>query len=137
MRRFLWWVAPLSAAAVSAYLLACPTVATVSESIAFGSGAPAAARERTAGSSSLLETQGPQVALPLLIPILLAALPLLAWRPVARRALAAVAVALVGAFCVVSGLSVGMFYVPTLVILAGALLIESSRPTQQPSRPAA
>jgi hypothetical protein len=128
MRRGVWSIAPVSAAVVSVYVLSGPLVSTATESVAFGSSEASPPAPVRTESSSLLASQGSGVVLLVLIPILLATLPLLGPRPVHRRALGVAAVVLLAAYCVVGGMSIGAFYLPTLIILAITLAIESSTP---------
>lgn len=91
--------------AIVAFGLLCfgPTVATLGLS--------------GAGRSSLLENQGSAVIIPLLIPVLLAALPL-ARLPAARKTtVCVVSAVLLSCFVVVGRLSIGMFYAPSAALM--------------------
>ena len=84
-------------------------------------GAPASREPETRVTHpSLLETQGWSVAVPLSVPVLLAAGGLLAARYRTRPVLILAAV-LLGAFVVLGALSVGVFYLPAevAIIVAG------------------
>jgi hypothetical protein len=72
------------------------------------------------GHATGLQANGPQIAFVLAIPIVLALLPL-GFRK-HQRAVFLGAGALTLAFCVLGAMSVGMFYLPTalLLVLAGA-----------------
>lgn len=91
-------------------------------------------------SGSLVEVNGWWVLVPVGVPLVLTAAGLLAAfnagnQPV-RRALTWLAAALLAGFCIVSGFSIGMFYVPAaLALVAAAILLtvarrQDARPTQ-------
>ncbi len=63
--------------------------------------------------ATLIEVNGAWAILPLLIPVLLALPPVI--RP--RRSAAIGSASLLGAFVLVSGASIGLFYVPALVAM--------------------
>jgi hypothetical protein len=126
IRRILWWLAPAWAAAASAYLLLGPTITSVSSSVTLG---PDGATSRSAAlhtSTSLLAAQGASAVLPLLIPVLLAALPLLGRSSTARRVLGVIAALLLAVFCVLGILSIGLFYVPSVAVLLVVLALEAT-----------
>jgi hypothetical protein len=133
LRRFVWWLAPAWALAASTYLLFEPTVGTVSTSVASGLSGPAVPSRDLYSSSSLLATQGSSVLLPLLIPVVLSALPLFGRSPRWHFILGAGAAALLGLFCLLGILSVGFFYVPSLVALIVALALQTGRSEASPS----
>jgi hypothetical protein len=114
-------IAALWATAVALFFLFGPVYGTSTSeySVTVSSGQVATSPERV-GHASGLQANGPQIAFVLAIPIVVALLPL-AFRKHQRAAfLAAGALSL--AFCVLGAMSVGMFYVPSalLLLLAGA-----------------
>ena len=114
-------IAALWATAVALFFLFGPVYATSTSeySVTVSSGQVATSPERM-GHATGVQANGPQIAFVLAIPVVLALLPL-AFRKHLRAAfLAAGALSL--AFCVVGAMSVGMFYVPSalLLLLAGA-----------------
>src|SRR5690349_11582117 len=124
-----WFLAALLVtAAVSLLLLLLPLATTSSEQSSAPSSGSAATQqgETTSGSESLLAQNGPWLIAVLAVPVLIAALPLLAGRR-RQRAAGWGAAALLGIGALVSILSVGLAYLPSVVLLAiGAL---RSRPT--------
>ena len=100
-----WFLALLlGTAAVSAALLLLPLSAEQSTG-------------RAARSRTLLAGEGPAVILPLAVPVLVCAVPVLA--PARRRRAAALAsAAFLAAGALLSVASVGLFYVPSAVLLA-------------------
>ena len=102
MRRAAIWLAVAWALGVAAYFLIVP---------AYGS-----------------STSG----LAVVLPVLVAALPLAARGPRSRRTLSAVGAALLGAFTVLGAASVGLFYAPA----AAALALAAAWPGGASSRPA-
>ena len=137
IRRIFWWLAPAWAAAASAYLLLGPTITSVSSSVTLG---PDGATSRSAAlhtSTSLLAAQGASAVFPVLIPVLLAALPLLARSSKARRILGVIAVLLLAVFCVLDILSIGLFYVPSVAVLLVVLALEATSSEGEPSDAAA
>ena len=65
------------------------------------------------GTATLIEVNGTRAVFPLIVPVLLALAPVI--RP--RRAAAIASASLLGAFVLVSGGSVGLFYLPALVAM--------------------
>ena len=121
-------IAALWATAVALFFLFGPVYETSTSeySVTVSSGQVATSPERV-GHTTGLRANGPQIAFVLTIPIVLALLPL-AFRKHQRAAfLAAGALSL--AFCVLGAMSVGMFYVPSalLLLFAGA----STKPLPQ------
>jgi hypothetical protein len=113
-----WLTAALVVTAVvSLALLLVPIVEHVE------SGPPVRTERR-----SLLEVEGVQVALTLALPVLLVAVPLLLPRGDARRFGTLVVTFLIAAGVVLGLLSVGVFYLPTLILLIVALLRSDSVP---------
>ena len=117
MRRSIWVMTPLIALAISAYVLFGPLATTVGES--FG-----AARGEI--PSSLLASQARRIIAIVAIPVLLAMLPLFGTRSIHRRLIGVVSLVLLAVFCLVSGMSIGMFYLPVVVVLAITLIAESN-----------
>ena len=116
-------IAALWATAVALFFLFGPVYETSTDvySVTASTGQVATSPERV-GHTTGLQANGPQIAFVLAIPILLALLPL-AFRKHQRAAFLG-AGALTLAFCVVGAMSVGMFYLPTalLLVLAGATM---------------
>ena len=77
-------------------------------------------------STSLLAAQGTSAVFPVLVPVLLAALPLLARSSKARRVLGVIAALLLAVFCVLGMLSIGFFYVPSVAVLLVVLVLEAT-----------
>ena len=124
IRRILWWVAPAWAAATSAYLLLGPTVSSVSSSVTLGADGATSRSAALHTSTSLLAAQGASAVFPVLAPVLLAALPLLARNSKARCILGVIAALLLAVFCLLGMLSIGLFYVPSVVVLLVVLVLE-------------
>ena len=82
---------------------------------------------------SLLETVGPSIFLPLLIPVALTALPLL-MRERARVQVSVAATAALAVFVLIGSASIGWFYFPSLAAAVTALVASmNSRPRLQAS----
>lgn len=87
------------------------------------------------GSATLIEVNGLWVAVPLVIPVALTAVTLIASRPNAPRPLLMATLrwasfALLLLFCLISALSIGLFYLPSAIaMLVHAILktVESTR----------
>jgi len=126
IRRILWWLAPAWAAAASAYLLLGPTITSVSSSVTLGQDGATSRSAALHTSTSLLAAQGVSAVFPVLIPVLLAALPLLARSSKVRRVLGVIAVLLLAVFCVLGMLSIGLFYVPSVAVLIVVLVLEAT-----------
>jgi hypothetical protein len=72
--------------------------------------------------ATLWEVNGPGVLAPLAVPVVLTALPLAAsWTPLRTPARVLAAVLLTG-FVLVAGFSIGLFYLPAVGALLGAIL---------------
>lgn len=76
--------------------------------------------------STLLETVGPSIFVPLLIPIALTALPLLR-RGRARIQVSVATTVALAVFVVVGSASIGWFYVPALAAAVAALVASAGR----------
>src|SRR5688500_13194316 len=74
-------------------------------------------------SATLLEVNGPGVLLPLVLPIALPALALTSGQSRFRRPAFIVGALLLAVFCLVSGFSIGLFYVPAALAMAAAALL--------------
>lgn len=77
------------------------------------------------GHPTVLETAGPSIFVPLLIPVALTALPLLVRGRARTPVSVATAVALV-VFVVIGSASIGWFYVPSLVAAIAAIVVDGS-----------
>lgn len=121
-------VASLALAVIAAaYLLVVPTYAAESTTIMLGPAGPGAPVS-TRSESTLLEAEGWSALVPVLIPVILSAAPLLlnGTRYAAPARLLA-AVLLLG-FVVIAGFSIGLFYLPNAVaMLLAALWLIGSR----------
>ena len=129
MNRIASWFAPTWAVGVAVYLLLGPAHTSWGSTIA-PERAPLSAT--TLGSTSALAAMGPRAVLLLFVPAVLAAAPLVARRSGARRTLAAIAAAMVGAFVLVGAGTVGLLFLPTAV----ALVLEASGREPVSRRPA-
>ncbi len=125
IRRILWWLAPAWAAGASAYLLLGPTITRVSSSVTLRPDGVTSRSETLHTSTSLLAAQGASAVFPVLIPVLIAALPLLARSSKARCVLGGIAALLLAVFCVLGMLSIGLFYVPSVAVLLLVLAFEA------------
>ncbi len=112
-------------ASASLYVLPAYTTVSVSESSG-PSGGPGPVVEET--RQTLLEVNGPQVLVPLAVPVGLAALPLAFPRSHWRRVIQATAATLVSTFVVITGFSIGMAYFPSAVLLFAAAALGPRNP---------
>ena len=119
-------LALLIALAATAFLLLTPfyTGTHTTTTTVPGQAAPPPVVETR--SATLLEVNGPAVLIPLTIPIALPALALAATSSRFRRLAYAVAAFLLLVFCLLSGFSIGMYYVPASI----AMLISALLPTR-------
>jgi hypothetical protein len=115
-------IAALWATAVALFFLFGPVYETSRSEYSVTVSGPQVASPEREGHATGLQANGPQIAFVLAIPIVLALLPL-AFRK-HQRASFLIAGALTLAFCVVGAMSVGMFYLPTalLLLVAGATM---------------
>lgn len=124
MKRRFWLIAPLWAIGISAYIMFAPMVKSVSVSQSFsrhhGSNQTAPDYSRM----SWYETKGLSAARPLVIPILLAFLPFVIPNIKSRRIAGAISIVLLAVFCALTAFSVGSYYMPSVVALAVALVVE-------------
>jgi hypothetical protein len=124
VRRASWttWQSAAVALAVTASLLLCvlPLVRRTS-SVSTSDGAVVVTEE----SATLLAEQGPGLLVVLAVPVLLTLVPLL----LRRRLVAFACAGLLAAGIVVSGFSIGLYYVPALLTAIGALaVLDAARP---------
>lgn len=77
---------------------------------------------------TLLEVNGPQVLVPLAVPVALAAAPLAFPYSRWRRVIQATAATLVSIFVVITGFSIGMAYLPSAVLLFAAAALKTRNP---------
>jgi hypothetical protein len=83
----------------------------------------------TTAHRTLLEANGPGVLVPMLIPVVLTALPLLRFVSATRRRLEVISAMLLLVFVVVGALSIGLFYAPSaMAMLIAAALAASVQP---------
>ena len=114
--------AAIVAAIISTVLLVAPVYASQSTTIG-GEGPTTSASSRT-----LLAVNGTSVLIALLLPILLAALPLTAQRHPMRRRVTVTCAALLLVFCLVSGFTIGLFYLPAAFLLFLSTSGKSNQP---------
>ncbi|HEX3090111.1 MAG TPA: hypothetical protein VHQ23_15770 [Ilumatobacteraceae bacterium] len=88
----------------------------------------------TTSHVSLLSNEGPSVLVIVTIPLLLVALPLLLRNPKASHRARVVVVVLLGILVLLGALSIGLFFVPTLIAMIVSLTSESKVPHGYPSR---
>jgi len=116
------FIAALWATVVALFFLFGPTYGTSTTEYSVTASGGQVASPQFEGHATGLEVNGPHVAFVLVIPIILALLPLAVRKH--QRASFIVAGVLSLAFCVVGAMSVGMFYLPSalLLLLAGATM---------------
>jgi hypothetical protein len=111
---------------------AVPAVAPDGIGIPPVAAAPGVSSQEVRFSESILEVNGPVVLIPLAVPVLLTAAGLLValiargrWT---RLALVLAAAVLLLGFCVLTGFSIGLFYLPAaLALLASAIIFSTTR----------
>ncbi len=119
MRRMASWFAVLWTTGVAAFLLYGPPYATISSTtVLTPDGEPV--RSSSAGSPGLLAVEGEAAYVRVLLPMLVALVPLLLPRPGARRVASGVAAAVLGLYALLGMMSIGVFYVPPAIALAFA-----------------
>lgn len=84
----------------------------------------------TAVPRTLVEANGPVALVPMLVPVVLTALPLLRHVRAMQRRLYLISAALLLAFVTVGGLSIGLFYAPSAMamLIAAVLATVGHRP---------
>ena len=118
------WLATVLAAIAAGYVLVVPFYSTVTvTSSTTGPGS----QVTEYGSETLLSVNGPRVLPVVLLPVVLAAIPLLRGTPHQRRVRSAVVAVLLVGFTILGGFTIGLFYVPSalaMLVLAiiGAVL---------------
>lgn len=122
---FVWLFGPIWAIGISAYLMFAPLVKSVSVSQSFSRNHSSAQTAPSYSSASWYETKGFSVARPLLIPIILSFLPLIAAKVRTRRIVGLISVVSLSVFCVFTVFSIGRYYAPTVLALVSALIFES------------
>ena len=111
-------VAPLVlAVAATVALLVVPTGREAS-----GGGSPAGVTASGTRSSTLVQSDGWTVLLPLAVPVLLAAAPTVLRRPRARRAALLAAGVLLPVFVILAAASIGLFYAPAALAMVVAAI---------------
>ena len=73
-------------------------------------------------SASWYETRGIAAARPLVIPILLCFLPLMAAKAKSRRIIGSISLVLLAVFCVLTGFSIGIYYSPGIIALTASIV---------------
>jgi len=129
VRRLMWWIPPLVAAATAVLFSIAGSVATLSEPLSGRPGAPA----RAVVYTSLRSEQGSWIITPLLIPLVLALLPLIARDPQSRRAFAVLSAALLAVFYLIGSMTIGPLYIPTLITLVAVIVIDRLLPASSVS----
>ena len=124
MNRAVWLIGPAWAIGISAYIMFAPLIRGVRVSASRARGHSIVETSPQFSQSSWYETLGPRAARPLVIPTVLTFLPVVAPKSRSRRILRALSVAALGAFCVLSGFSIGPYYVPSVVAFVAAFVFE-------------
>ena len=75
------------------------------------------------GGRTLVQAEGSDAFLPLIVPIVLTAIPAMARHPDSRTRVCASLGALLGGLCWIAGFSIGFFYVPAAILLVGAAMV--------------
>jgi hypothetical protein len=120
------WIAVLLAH-VTGFVLALWPCSSVTQSIESSSGTGGGVTALSRSCSSLLQSTGGGVVIALAVPVGLAFLVVLGFA-VRQMAVFITPTALLGVFCVLTGFSIGMFYLPTLVLLIIACATWSTSP---------
>ena len=129
MGRIANWIAVAWTAAVGAFLLYGPMYAT--ESTSYAIGGEAATPAPHVETKGLLAVEGSSAYARVLLPVLVALVPLLMpWRAV-RQIARFVAIALLTAYALAGVMSVGMFYLPAIVALAVAQMTDGKEPARR------
>lgn len=123
MKRAVWLLAPAWAVGISFYIMFAPLIRGVSASASLSRG-PVSQTAPQAFSSSWYQAFGLAAARPLAIPVLLALLPALMRSTKSRRIFGAVSILGLGGFCLLAAFSIGPYFMPSVVALAAALVIE-------------
>jgi hypothetical protein len=89
---------------------------------ASGGGSPAGVTASGTRSSTLVQSDGWTVLLPLAVPVLLAAAPTVLRRPRARRAALLAAGVLLPVFVILAAASIGLFYAPAALAMVVAAI---------------
>ena len=118
MRRLAIIFATLWAAGAGLWFAVGPVYATMTTAHSLApSGATAPAVPSRVDRTSGMDINGPRIALVLMVPVLLAAMPLLTRNRAPRRS-AGTAAGLMFAFCLLGAASVGILYLPSAIALA-------------------
>ncbi|MDO8804450.1 MAG: hypothetical protein Q7R35_08460 [Elusimicrobiota bacterium] len=124
MRRGFWLIGPFWAIGISAYIMFAPMVKSVSVSRSLSPDHRSIQTAPDYSSMSWYETKGLSAARPLVIPILLAFLPLVIPNTKTRRIVGAISIVLLASFCALTAFSVGSYYMPSVAALLAALFVE-------------
>ncbi len=114
----------------SGVLLVVPPYTGVSASEAFTPGGAVVQRTNEIRRATLVEVNGPRVLRVLAVPVVLAALPLAANWTRLRTAARALAALLLTGFALVTGFSIGLFYLPTAGAMVAAALRGDAAPPE-------
>jgi hypothetical protein len=89
----------------------------------------------TSSRVSLLSNEGPSVWIAVAIPALLVAVPLLLRGATARHRSRTIIVALLGIFVLLAAMSIGLFFLPTLIAMALSLATDRHVPARREMPP--
>lgn len=126
LRRIAALIGPLWAIGISAYILYAPMIRTSSTSKTFNRYGAIEQSENIHSTSSWFKSYGLSALKPLLIPVALSLLPFWGASVKSRRIIGVISVLSLGAFCVLSIFSIGSFYLPSVVGLFLALVLETN-----------
>ena len=126
MQRLLRWFPVAWAAGAYLVLLWVPTYTWVSDTMSTDG-----SEMRNAGRATLVAVNGPRIYLILAVPVLASALAALPWPPKVRRPAAIAGAVIAGVFVVLGMLSVGIFFLPSVLGLIA--LAQASGPSSRPA----
>ena len=124
MKRAVWLIGLFWAIGISVYIMFAPLVRSVRVSQTFTRDHSDIQTAPVYSMASWYETRGLVAARPLVIPIVLSFLPLIAATGKARRIVGSVSVVLLAAFCVLTAFSVGIYYSPGIIALTAAMVAD-------------
>ena len=133
MRRLIWWVPATISVAIVFYMAMVPQHASLRETMSAmppTASGPARIEIRAAHSEPMSQSV-PHIVV--LIPVLLSALPLLGRDNFSRRGLGFTGSSVLAAYCLVTSFSIGLLFVPSLLLMLTALLID--KPVQNGQLP--
>ena len=130
--KFVCWLAPIWTVAAAVYLLFGPTYTTIHESVAVGLDRTNVRSGVISSSQSRFERQGRAAVVPLVIPVMVSVLPLFGRSSRGRRLRSLAAAVILAMFCSLLIVSIGIFYVPSVI----ALIFQAWQQKRLPSRSA-